>query len=336
VVTTGARVAAGQSELPAAPVAEGLFQQAKASLAAGQVAEACAKFQESQHLDPALGTLLNLALCHERQGKLASAWSELTDAAAMAERSGQLDRLRFARGALAKLEGKVPQMLIRVAKRAPDLELRIDGQSIGQAAWGSPIPLDPGIHRLDATAPHKQPWARSFEIVAGASPVTLEVPALVAAPEPAGSTPPSPDTNASPKTLSEAPLLSSAPPAAIHDPRRTWGYAAGALGIVGVAAGTYFGFTTIAKQNIVEENCNAASCRNQTGMDADRAAHRAATVADVSFGIGLAAVIASAYLLLTADDAPAPIPIRHIEASTLFPAPEAGPRAARVEVSFVF
>src|SRR5262245_5300846 len=55
--------------------AEARFREARALLQENRVSEACAKFAESNRLDPSSGTLLNLANCHKTEGKLATAWA---------------------------------------------------------------------------------------------------------------------------------------------------------------------------------------------------------------------------------------------------------------------
>ena len=54
--------------------AEQLFEQARALFDKGNFADACPRFGASYKLDPALGTLLNMATCYEMLGHIASAW----------------------------------------------------------------------------------------------------------------------------------------------------------------------------------------------------------------------------------------------------------------------
>ncbi|MBL8743281.1 MAG: hypothetical protein JNK04_19355, partial [Myxococcales bacterium] len=82
---------------PAAkPAAEALFESAKQRMEAGDYAGACAKFDASQSLDPAIGTLLHLGDCYERIGRTASAWAAFLEAASLAEAAGQQPRFEIA------------------------------------------------------------------------------------------------------------------------------------------------------------------------------------------------------------------------------------------------
>lgn len=175
--------ALAQSETNAA-FAEMLYRQARDFMAAGNYAEACPKFAESHRLDPATGTLLNLASCHEQQGKLATAWLEYSDAALAARRDGRPDRVEFAQQRQALLEPKLSHLTLVLPTEADDpaLELELDGTRIGRAVLNMPTPVDPGKHTVKAKAPGKKPWLQVIEIGAVADRQTVTIPKLEAEP----------------------------------------------------------------------------------------------------------------------------------------------------------
>ncbi|HEY3669100.1 MAG TPA: hypothetical protein VGL19_24045, partial [Polyangiaceae bacterium] len=69
-------------------VAEALFNEGVALVAAGSFEMGCSKFEGSQALDPTLGTELRLADCYERLGKTASAWALFKESQGIAHRDG--------------------------------------------------------------------------------------------------------------------------------------------------------------------------------------------------------------------------------------------------------
>src|SRR5262249_21901584 len=126
--------------------AEVLFRDAKALLDANKVDEACPKLAESQRLEPKPGTMLNLAMCHERRGKAATSWSDYMEAASLAAKSNQSDREAYARERVAALEPTLARVVIEVDQPAADMAVKLDGEVLRQPVWGTAIPIDAGEH----------------------------------------------------------------------------------------------------------------------------------------------------------------------------------------------
>ena len=83
-------------------------------MAQNRLAEACAKFDESQHQDPGIGTLYHYADCEDRLGKTATAWAAFREVAAEARALGQTARALAADDLrrLATIKARLPRLLI--------------------------------------------------------------------------------------------------------------------------------------------------------------------------------------------------------------------------------
>ncbi|HKQ71709.1 MAG TPA: hypothetical protein VJT73_20340 [Polyangiaceae bacterium] len=180
-------------------LAEVLYRQGRQLIAEGKAAEACPKFAESYRLDAATGTLLNLASCHESEGKLATAWLEFVEAQSLARRDQRDDRARFAQERLARIEPKLSRLTV-VVSASSDIEglvLTLDGVAVQSPARGVPTPVDPGMHIVAASAPGRKAWFQKVNIEGAAQNVTVSIPLLdpeapVALSVPTSVPPPSP------------------------------------------------------------------------------------------------------------------------------------------------
>src|SRR4030095_12249844 len=113
-----ARVVRADEPADQGALARELFYQGRELLQAKDYERACAKFAESQRLDPGGGTLLNLALCHELTGKTASAWAEFDQALRMARADQRPDREEFAQTHMSALAPRLSRVRVVVAPKA--------------------------------------------------------------------------------------------------------------------------------------------------------------------------------------------------------------------------
>jgi hypothetical protein len=298
-----ARTVVAQTTSESAAQAEALFREGRVLIKAGQTSDACAKFAESQRLDPQTGTLLNLALCHEDEGKTASAWAEFNE---VSERSGATsERVEFAQRHARQLEGKLSNLKLRLDPAVSNFSLTLDGRPLRSASLGSTIPLDPGEHAVAATAPGKTPWVARVKIAPG--PATQEVTIHLAdAPHAAAeiATAPSaaPSANDGPAPVTRP---AAAEPGSKSTGRRDVGLAIGAVGVVGIGVGTIYGLLAFAKKQEIENKCPPSQgCPSQQeyndALDAKAQRDAASTVATVAFAVGGIGVATGLYLVLTA------------------------------------
>ncbi len=185
-----------------------LFDQGRALMGEKRFEEAAQKFEFSQALDPAVGTLLNMAECYVALGRTASAWSAFRDAAGLAAANKQPERERYAEKRAKELEADLSTLVLVVpeAARVEGLIVTRDARGIGEAVWGTPVPVDPGPMRLDATAPGREPWTVEVSVGKKRDRVEIVLPVLAATPAK-----PAPEPVAEP--ASPSPAVAAAPPA---------------------------------------------------------------------------------------------------------------------------
>lgn len=277
--------------------AEALFNQGRDLMTAGKYVEACPKFEASQQLDPGLGTMLNLAECYEKTGRTASAWAEYREAIPLARAAGSKTRLDLATERAQALQERLSTLTIRaIAGDDPDphLEIRRDGVPVQAAELGSPIPVDPGEHVIEAVSPGKQPWSYKVQVAGDAAKVSVDIPKLQASSEP---TAPS-ATPAVTTSTSNAPPASDKP---VGSAQRMTGLVFGGVGVVGLGLGTFFGLQASSKWSDAKSKCTdyPYGCGAE-GADLRSSAHSQATISTVAFVAGGALLATGVVLYLTA------------------------------------
>jgi hypothetical protein len=231
IASAAQKPALAQPAPGAVAAAEALFQEGRALLMAGKVPEACPKLEESQRLDPATGTLLALALCHEQQGKLASAWAAFADIEARSRLDGRADRERTAREHGAALRPRLSTLTLAVpadARESEALVISLDGFPIGRPAWNAALPVDGGAHLVEAAIPGRAPWRTSVSISSEQHHARL----LVLVPKATPATSPA---------LSGAAAVGAPLPAHRVGARRVVGLVAAGAGAIGLGASVLLG-----------------------------------------------------------------------------------------------
>lgn len=280
--------------------AQALFDEGKRLMTAGSLTEACPKFAESQKLDPGAGTLLNLAACYERNGQTASAWVTYTDAATAADKSNRKDWAQRAKDKASALQPTLSKLSIVVpsTSQITGLEIKRDGTSVGAGELGLAIPVDPGPHVIEATAPNHRKWTNTVQVGKAKDQVAITVPPLEEEP---GAVAAAPSVSTAPSTLAPQSKDEASPGSG----QRTLGLATAGVGVVGLGVGAIFGLMATSSQSDADKECDASGVHcTHAGFENNQDAHSRATVSSVGFVAGGVLVAAGAVLYFTAAKAP--------------------------------
>jgi serine/threonine-protein kinase len=277
---------------------------------AKEFSEACPKLQESYRLVPGAGTLLNLALCHEAEGRTATAWAEFVEARGLARRDGRADRERIANEHIAAIEPTLSKLTVVVAPGSdlPDLRVTIDGVELGRAVWGTAVPVDPGRRLIEARAKGRPAWSESieFEGSGDAKSVSIVMGAASEATAAPATPPPEFPPRAPPAALPHAAPERSAPPTrdsveAGGGTQRTLAWVVTGVGVAGIGVGAYFGIRAISKWSESNDECPRNDACSPDGAQAAADAGKFADFSTAAFTLGAVCLGVGVWLHVSAE-----------------------------------
>lgn len=295
LVSSGAWAQANATDKAAA---EALFDQGVKLMRSNTFTEACPKLEESQRIDPAVGTLLYLGECYERVGKVASAWATFREAASLATNSNQPDRARVASARAQELEPKLSRLAVELAPDVSKLQgvvVKRNGQKLEPTLYGTPLPVDPAEYTIEVSAPGYETWSTPIKVEAGGASASVRVPQLLKSKD-------APST-AKPAVDSAKPLPEQAPTSSSSgsgSTQRTVGLVVAGIGVVGLGVGSFFGVRAISRNSDAETHCkNGNLCEDQAGIDLTNRALKDARTSNIFFVAGGVLAATGVVLFLT-------------------------------------
>lgn len=164
------------AQTPARSEAARAFDEGRAAMKANDLGRACPLLERSLTLEPALGTLLNLATCFEQQGKMASAWVRFNEATSWAQRTHESKREAFASERATALKPRVSWLSLTSTSLA---QVKVDAVQL-TVSPGVPVsvPLDVGLHVVAREQAGFTPWTSQVQVEREGTTSTVQLPEL--------------------------------------------------------------------------------------------------------------------------------------------------------------
>jgi len=165
---------------------EGLRAKAETLYIKGRIldtGEACTTLESRYQLEPVTSTLLDLAVCREKNGQLATAWGmylevERQTRDAPDQMTKKLHQVVLDRA--KQIEPRLSKLTINVSagNNVEGFEVVRGDETIGPAMWNRALPINGGNYKIIARAPGSPEWTTEITVGAEADTKTIEIPKL--------------------------------------------------------------------------------------------------------------------------------------------------------------
>jgi hypothetical protein len=180
----------------------------------------------------------------------------------------------------------LPRLTVRLAPGAPaDSRVLRDGVELKGASLDTALPVDPGKHLIEVSAPGHAPRVYEFSLDEGEKRTRVVEPG---------------------KALDGSSGSDATADTGSGSGKRTLGWVLGGVGVAGLAVGAVTGVMVLGKKSTVDENCDENKRCNAEGADAAESGKTLGTVSGVSFIIGGVALAAGTWLVLSSDGSERP------------------------------
>lgn len=293
-----APVSGAQTRDPA--TADALFREARALMKQGDFVSACPKLADSQRLDPAAGTAINLGDCLEKLGRLADALQAQREALDLLQPGDK--RIEPLKAQIATIERRAPRLTIKLSPSAPaGATVSRDGVVLGAGGLSTALPVNVGEHEVVVAAAGYAERRYAVTVAEGeAKTLDVDVGAQVAVPNVEASRRP-------PQQERPPPVSDKGETAGGSGTQRTLGWVLTGAGALGLGLGVVELFRWQAADQRVQDQCdttsNGLACSNPGKAREDQdAARRDATISNVALGVGGLAAVSGVVLLVTAPE----------------------------------
>jgi tetratricopeptide (TPR) repeat protein len=278
--------------------ADKLFEDGRKYLANGEYSLACTAFEESQVVDPAVGTQLNIALCYEKWGKLAMAYTVYLDAE-RAAREGKDKRSTVARKQAIALEPKLARLRVTLPDGIDRYAIYLlDAKEIDAAKLATELVLDPGAHVIEVRVAGAPPTKNEITLKPGQrAKLELELPAKPEVPAPVVEEKPAPVPEPTPPVATPTTTRSG--------PRLYGGIGLAVAGAATMGIASYIALDARSDYNAAKERCPDGMCPVLADFEATRDARdRARTMTWVFAGGAVVATVGTILILTSKRSAP--------------------------------
>jgi hypothetical protein len=237
------------AQTPDQKEADEAFKKGRELLKAGNFIDACDEFSKSQHLDPANGTLFNIAQCSEQIGRLATAASAYRE---LIKKDTNVERLETSRKALAALEPRIPKIVAKIDNPPKNIVITLDSKA-GSASIlpNEPVEANFGEYTLVARATGYTEVIAKFRIGEEGSTKTIDVTLVPGA------------SNSDMFKKQGGDTTQAAP----RNTRKLIAFGTMGVGGAAVVTGVVFGALARGKWNDAKTACGGATCDTQERLD---------------------------------------------------------------------